>query len=285
MMPPKPSKRDRRAAARQPRRNTAAVWIAAIAVAAAFAVWTRSAADRPAPVPPADAPARFAYRVVNTYPHDPEAFTQGLIYRDGVLFESTGLHGRSTLRKVRLETGEVLQRHVVDPAYFAEGLTDWRDRLIQLTWQTNVGFVYDLATFTPQETFAYPGEGWGLTHDGARLIMSDGTASLRFLSPDTLRETGRLLVKDGDREIHNLNELEMVKGQVFANIWQGDEIAIIDPGSGRVAGWVDLRGILNEDPDRPVDVLNGIAYDAAGDRLFVTGKLWPKLFEISLVRR
>jgi glutaminyl-peptide cyclotransferase len=285
MMPPKPSKRDRRSAARQPRTNTTAVWIAAIAVAAAVAVWTRSAAHRPSPGPAAEAPARFGYRVVNTYPHDPDAFTQGLIYRDGVLFESTGLHGRSSLRKVRLETGELLQRHVVDPQYFAEGLTDWRNRLIQLTWQTNVGFVYDLATFAPQETFAYPGEGWGLTHDGARLIMSDGTASLRFLSPDTLRETGRLLVKDGDREIHNLNELEMVKGQLFANIWQADEIAIIDPASGRVAGWVDMRGILNEDPDRPMDVLNGIAYDAAGDRLFVTGKLWPKLFEIRLERR
>lgn len=226
----------------------------------------------------------YGYTVVNSYPHDPQAFTQGLIFRDGVLFESTGLNGQSSLRKVRLETGEVLQRQSVDSRYFAEGLTDWNNRLIQLTYTTKIGFVYDLATFTLQRTFDYAGQGWGLTRDQKRLIMSDGTAALRFLDPETLRETGRVTVTDNGKPIENLNELEWVKGEVFANVWLTDRIAIISPDKGRVTGWLDLQGIRGPMRSGSDDVLNGIAYDAARDRLFVTGKLWPRLFEIRIKR-
>ena len=226
----------------------------------------------------------YGYTVVNSFPHDPQAFTQGLIVRDGVLYESTGLNGQSSLRKVRLETGEVLQRISVDGRYFAEGMTDWGNRLIQLTYTTKIGFIYDLSTFALQRTFDYSGQGWGLTHDRRRLIMSDGSSALRFLDPETLRETGRVTVKAGDKPIENLNELEWVKGEVFANVWLTDRIAIVAPESGRVTAWLDLAGIRG--PVRPGtdDVLNGIAYDAARDRLFVTGKLWPRLFEIRIKR-
>jgi glutaminyl-peptide cyclotransferase len=228
----------------------------------------------------------YGYRIVHTYPHDPQAFTQGLVYRNGFLYESTGLNGRSSLRKVALETGEVVQREDVASQYFAEGLTDWGGRLMQLTYQTGVGFVYDLATFKLERTFRYAGEGWGLTHDRTRLIMSDGSSSLRFLDPATFQETGRLAVKDGDSPVENLNDLEYVRNEIFANVWHGDRIARIDPGSGRVTGWIDLTGLLSPMYPRDAEaVLNGIAYDAAGDRLFVTGKLWPKLFEITLERR
>jgi glutaminyl-peptide cyclotransferase len=226
----------------------------------------------------------YGYTVVNSFPHDPEAFTQGLIIRDGVLYESTGLNGRSSLRKVRLETGQVLQRQNVDGRYFAEGLTDWGNRLIQLTYTTKIGFVYDLSTFTLQRTFDYTGQGWGLTHDRRRLIMSDGTSTLRFLDPETLRETGRVTVRDGDKPVENLNELEWVKGEVFANVWLTDRIAIIAPDSGRVTAWLDLAGIRGPVRSGTDDVLNGIAYDAARDRLFVTGKLWPRLYEIRIKR-
>ena len=225
----------------------------------------------------------YGYDVVNTYPHDPKAFTQGLIYRDGALYESTGLNGQSTLRKVRLETGEVLQRRAVDTRYFAEGLTDWGGRLLQLTWDTNVGFAYNLKSFATERTFTYTGQGWGLTHDTRRLIMSDGTSSLRFFDPETLRETGRIVVKDGDRAIDNLNELEVVKGDVYANVWLTDRIAIIALATGQVRAWLNLAGLrVTRQPGD--DVLNGIAYDAAADRLFVTGKLWPRLFEIRMRR-
>lgn len=227
----------------------------------------------------------YGYRVVNTYPHDPQAFTQGLVYRDGFLYESTGLNNQSSLRRVRLETGEVIQRRQVDAQHFAEGLADWGGKLIQLTWQSNVGFVYDLVTFNPERTFPYAGEGWGLTHDDKRLIMSDGSSSLRFLDPTTLAETGRLTVTDRGLPVENLNELEMVRGEIYANIWQTDRIARIAPASGRVTGWIDLSGLLPPADQAHVDVLNGIAYDVEHDRLFVTGKLWPKLFEITLVRR
>jgi glutamine cyclotransferase len=232
-------------------------------------------------------PTAYGYRVVNAYPHDSRAYTQGLVYRDGVLYESTGLNGRSTVRKVRLETGEVLQEHRLDARYFGEGLTDWGSRLIQLTWQTNVGFVYDLATFKPVRTFEFPGEGWGITHDGKRLIMSDGQSAgeLRFLDPASFKELGRLTVRDQNRPVSNLNELEFVNGEIFANIYQTDRIARIDPSNGRVTGWIDLAGLLPISDRRGTDVLNGIAYDRAGDRLFVTGKLWPRLFEIRLERR
>jgi glutamine cyclotransferase len=226
----------------------------------------------------------FGYEVVNVYPHDREAFTQGLVYRDGVLYESTGLKGRSSLRKVRLETGEVLQRQNVDSRYFAEGLTDWGGRLIQLTWDTNVGFVYDLASFKMLRTFSYQGEGWGLTHDGRRLILSDGTPTLRFLDPDTFQVTGRVEVRDGNLPVEDLNELEFVNGEIYANVWTTDRIAVIAPATGRVTGWINLAGLMPRAMTAGDAVLNGIAYDPAGKRLFVTGKLWPRLFEIRVRR-
>jgi glutamine cyclotransferase len=220
------------------------------------------------------------YRVVKTYPHDPSAYTQGLIYRDGFLFESTGLNGRSSLRKVGLETGEIVQQRSVDRAYFAEGLTDWQARLIQLTWQSNVAFVYELSSFVPQRTFSYSGEGWGLTHDSKQLIMSDGSEYLRFLDPDSFSETRRLAVHDGRVAVKDLNELEYVRGEIYANVWHTDRIARISPSSGRVIGWIDMHGLMAPYRLDAEAVLNGIAYDARGNRLFVTGKLWPKLFEI-----
>lgn len=186
---------------------------------------------------------------------------------------------------MRLETGEVLQIQSIDAQYFGEGIAVWRDALIQLTWQSGIGFVYDRATFRRTKTFKYRGEGWGLTHDGKRLIMSDGTPWLRFLDPATLRETGRVQVADGGLPVEDVNELEFVKGEIFANVWNTDRIARIAPATGRVTGWIDLRGLLGPREAVGVDVLNGIAYDAAGDRLFVTGKLWPRLFEIRLARR
>ena len=222
------------------------------------------------------------YKVVKSYPHDRQAFTQGLVYLDGVLYEGTGLHGQSGIRKVKLETGEVLQQRPLDPKYFGEGIVVWGKSIVQLTWQSEIGFVYDLATFAPQKTFAYKGEGWGLTHDGKQIIMSDGTSSLRFLDPQTLKETGRLTVRDGGVPVKDLNELEYVRGEILANIWQQHRIARISPKTGEVAGWIDLTGLLSPGESAGVDVLNGIAYDAAGDRLFVTGKLWPKLFEIKI---
>lgn len=231
------------------------------------------------------APARYGFTVVNTYSHDPEAFTQGLFYRDGYLFESTGLNGRSSLRKVRLETGEVVQRRDVAREYFAEGLVDWESRLIQLTWQSNLGFVYALDTFEPLRTFSYQGEGWGLTRDDRRLIMSDGSSTLRFLDPETLAETGRLQVTERGFPVNNLNELEMIRGEIFANIWQTDEVVVIAPDTGHVTARIDfspLRARL--DDTQPIDVFNGIAWDDADGRLFVTGKLWPRLFEVRIQR-
>ena len=221
-------------------------------------------------------------RVVHVYPHDPEAFTQGLVYLDGFLYEGTGLNGRSTIRKVRLENGEVLQIQKVDSQYFGEGIAVKGDTIYELTWQSEIGFLYDRSTFQRKGTFSYRGEGWGLTHDGQRLIMSDGSASLRFLDPATLKEVSRVQVKDGGAAVSNLNELEYIKGEVYANVWQTQRIARISPKTGRVIGWIDLDGLLTAREAQGADVLNGIAYDAAGDRLFVTGKLWPKLFEIKI---
>jgi glutaminyl-peptide cyclotransferase len=226
----------------------------------------------------------LSYQVVNKFPHDSTAFTQGLIYRDGHLFESTGIKGQSSLRKVKLETGTVVERRAIDKSYFAEGLTDWGNRLLQLTWETNIGFVYDLSTFAPVGTFTYTGEGWGLTHDASRLIMSDGSSALRFLDPSTQRELGRVIVKEGERPIARLNELEFIKGEVYANVWLTDRIAIIAPATGRVTAWLDLTGLRAGPVSRGDDVLNGIAYDSQGDRLFVTGKLWSTLFEIRVRR-
>lgn len=225
----------------------------------------------------------YNFEVVHTYPHDRGAFTQGLIFLNGFLYEGTGLNGKSFVRKVKLETGEILQQIAVPSQYFGEGLTDWGHELIELTWKAGEGFVYDLFSFRKTRQFRYKGEGWGLTHDKTSLIMSDGSAYLRFWDPVTFAEKRKLLVKDGTHPIENLNELEYVKGEVYANVWQTDRIVRISPKTGMVTGWIDLTGLISDwDRGDPGAVLNGIAYDAATDRLFVTGKLWPKLFEIRL---
>jgi glutamine cyclotransferase len=225
----------------------------------------------------------YTFEVVRAYPHDRKAYTQGLIYLDGFLYEGTGLNGYSTLRKVKLETGEVVQKIDLPFQHFGEGITAWRNTLIQLTWKSGLGFVYDRASFKQLRTFSYTGEGWGLTHDGKRLIMSDGTPQLRFLDPQTLQETGRITVRSGNQPVTYLNELEYVRGEVYANVYGTDRIARISPSDGRVLGWIDLKGLLGpEDRKITVDVLNGIAYDEKQNRLFVTGKLWPKLFQVRL---
>ena len=244
-------------------------------LSAALAATTLAGAVQAAPV--------YGYRVVASCPHDRGAFPEGLFYRDGQLYESTGLEGRSLIRRERLETGEVLAQRAIAPQYFGEGIVAWKDKLVELTWRSQVGFVYGLKDFAPRGQFRYPGEGWALTTDGRRLIMSDGTPELRLLDPETLRETGRIRVTDGGRPVSQLNELEWVKGEIYANIWQTDRIARIDPRSGHVTGWIDLAGLLPDAERRgDEDVLNGIAYDAAKDRLFVTGKLWPHVYQIVL---
>jgi glutamine cyclotransferase len=226
----------------------------------------------------------WRHEVVRSFPHDPDAFTQGLLVRDGYFYESTGRKGFSSLRKVEIETGKVVQRVGVGNQYFAEGLAAWGSQLLQLTWETNIGFVYDRATFKPLRTFTYKGEGWGLADDGTRLVMSDGTPELRFLNPQTLAETSRVRVLDGGVAVDDLNELEVVKGEILANVWLTDRIAVIAPVTGRVVAWLNLKGLMPGQAN-PDAVLNGIAYDAARDRLFVTGKLWPRMFEIRIIRR
>ena len=221
--------------------------------------------------------------MVHAYPHDRGAFTEGLFVHDGWLYESTGYEGRSSIRKVALETGKVVQSRPLDQRYFGEGIVAWKDRLIELTWRSQIGFIYDLATFKPKGKFHYFGEGWALTTDGRRIIMSDGSSEIRFLDPETLKQTGELYVKDGKEPVLLLNELEWVKGEIWANIWMTDSIARIDPKTGQVLGWIDLAGLLPaSERNGTEDVLNGIAYDAAKDRVFVTGKQWPKLYEITL---
>ncbi|MGB7172756.1 MAG: glutaminyl-peptide cyclotransferase [Candidatus Acidiferrales bacterium] len=228
----------------------------------------------------------YGYRIIHTYPHDPAAFTQGLIYLNGFLYESTGLNGKSSLRKVDLETGKVLQQHDLPQDLFGEGLTNWGNTLIQLTWKAHTGFVYDRASFSQLRTFRYQWEGWGLTQDGTNLILSDGSSTLHFLDPQSFREVRRIVVTDGGVEVHDLNELEYIHGEIYANIWQTDLIAIISPKDGHVAGWVDLTGLLPASERANSDaVLNGIAFDTTHNRLFGTGKLWPKLFEIRVTRK
>lgn len=237
----------------------------------------------------ASAPARvaaFGYEVVKSYPHDANAFTQGLVYHQGIFYESTGLNGGSSLRRVEIATGTVLKKVDVASQHFGEGLALLNGRLYQLTWQSQLAFVYAEDSFSLLDTLSYVGEGWGLTQDGNSLIMSDGSDQLRFLDPATFHVQRTIQVQDNGRSIRNLNELEYIHGEIYANIWQTDRIVRIDPRSGRVTAWINLTGLLTpEDHQRPVDVLNGIAYDEAGDRLFVTGKLWPKVFEIKLKQR
>jgi len=231
----------------------------------------------------------YGYSVVRAYPHDPQAFTQGLQFLDGVLYEGTGLNGRSSIRKVKLETGEVLQKHDVPSEFFGEGITVFKNDLIELTWQSHVALVYDKATFELKKRFSYPGEGWGLTTDGTNLIMSDGTNELRILDPLTFTEKRRIKVTSAGTPLRQLNEIEFMKGEVLANVWLTDYVARIAPDTGQVTGMIDLRGLLSASERASVDAqggtLNGIAYDAARNRLFVTGKLWPKLFEITIVKR
>ena len=234
----------------------------------------------------AERPVTYTYQIVQTFPHDPSAFTQGLVYRDGFLYEGTGLRGRSSLREVRLETGEVVQRVDLAPEFFGEGIALLKNEVLQLTWQSQTGFVYNLSDFHLLRRFSYTGEGWGLTTNGNRneLFMSDGTAEIRVLDGSTLSEKRRFTVRDGDAPIDQLNELEFVEGEIFANVWQTDRIARISPQSGEVVGWIDLTGLLSPIYRlEPGAVLNGIAYDSTRKRLFVTGKLWPNVFEIRLV--
>lgn len=239
------------------------------------------------PADPAPSARTDTYEIVHVYPHDPSAFTQGLVYSDGHLYESTGLNGQSSLRMVDLSTGRVLQRYNLPSEYFGEGLTDWGGHLVQLTWQNRTGFVYDRFSFSLRGTFHYQGEGWGLTHDETSLILSDGSPTLKFLNPESFHEIRRISVHDGPGSpIQNLNELEYIRGEIYANVWQTDRIVRISPRTGRVLGWIDLTGLIDKRklPDSSA-ILNGIAYDAKGNRLFVTGKLWPSLFEIKIIQR
>lgn len=233
---------------------------------------------------PPPGPTHYSYSIVAVFPHDAEAFTQGLVYENGVFFEGTGLYGKSSLRRVIPETGVVAQQTDLAKEYFGEGIAVVGNRIIQLTWREHVAFVYDKDSFERIGQFNYSSEGWGLAYDGARLILSDGTQKLHFLDPDTYQETGVIQVRDGSQYITRLNELEFIDGELYANVWQTDLIARIDPATGTVTGWINLAGLLESaGQSRAPDVLNGIAYDAAADRLFVTGKKWPYLFEIDLV--
>lgn len=250
----------------------------------------------------------YTYKIVNTYPHDPKAFTQGLVFENGALYEGTGPHnpnsyqlnlkfndrvgakdlpqtGGSSLRKVHLETGTVQKIHEIPAEFFGEGITIFDDRIFQLTWKSHLGFVYNKETFSIKQEFTYPTQGWGITHDGSRLLMSDGSSTIYFRDLETFEEITRIQVKAHTRPISNLNELEFIKGEIYANIWQTNRIARISPESGQVIGWIQLEGLLSSEESKKSDVLNGIAYDAKKDRLFVTGKWWPKLFEIKLIRK
>ena len=233
-----------------------------------------------APAPNAPA-ARYGYQILNIFPHDSNAFTQGLILMDGKLLESTGQEGSSSLRSVELATGKVLKKVDVPPPYFAEGIAVLNGKVYQLTWVHNVGFIYDAQTLEPTGQFNYQGEGWGLTTDGQSLILSDGSNRLKFIDPTSFRVTRTISVVEGSNPIDQLNELEFVQGEIYANVWHADRIAVIDPQSGRVKAWVELSGLIPEgELQDPEAVLNGIAYDQANDKLYVTGKLWPRLFEI-----
>jgi glutaminyl-peptide cyclotransferase len=248
---------------------------AVVALALAGAIWLLAQQQ---------APRNYGYRVMNTFPHDPTAYTQGLVFRDGFLFEGTGKHGQSSLRRVELESGRVVQSHSLARELFGEGITIFGDRIYQLTWRNGIAIVYDKESFRELKRLRYEGEGWGLTDDGTHLIMSDGSATLRFVDPEDFQVVRRLLVHSQGRRVDQLNELEYINGEIFANIWYRDHIARISPKTGEVTGWIDLRGLWPKRRDRD-DVLNGIAYDAENDRLFVTGKNWPRLYEIQLAPR
>ncbi len=268
----------------------AQLFIALISIALLL---THACSDDPTgPKPPGpdtsttDTVTIYTFEIVGEYPHDQDAFTQGLVYYNGFLYEGTGLWRASTLRRVELETGQVKQIHHLAPSYFGEGITIVGDTILQLTWQSRIGFIYNRESFEQVGTFGYDREGWGITYDGEHLIMSDGTARLYFLDPDTYEVDHYVEVREEGAYIARLNELEYIRGRVYANVWLTDRIVIVDPATGDVVAWIDCTGLKEAGGiTEPVDVLNGIAYDAAGDRLFVTGKLWPKLFEIDLVAR
>lgn len=237
----------------------------------------------PTPEKPAEQVPVYGYEVVQSWPHDSQSFTQGLVFHDGVLYESAGMYGQSTLRRVELESGKVKKKTKLNSDVFAEGLTLFGDRLYQLTWTNQKGFIYTVKDFAKLGEFTYEGEGWGLTNDGTHLILSDGTNSLRFLEPSTGKLVRMVTVMEGRRRVYELNELEYIKGEVWANVWHTDRIARIDPVTGKLLGWIDLTGLLPAAKQQNAEnVLNGIAYDAATDRIFVTGKRWSRLFEIRL---
>lgn len=261
------------------KRHLTIILIVTVALVISSAALIISLNDRPVNT----TPINYTYEVVKVYPHDENAFTQGLVIENGVLYESTGLYGNSSLRRVDLETGKVLQIYALPNQFFGEGITVFGDRIIQLTWQSQTGFVYDKNSFALLQEFSYPTEGWGITNDGSQLIISDGTATLYFLDPETFEKVGQVEVHDGNNPVTNLNELEYINGEVYANIWREERIATINPQTGQVTGWIDLTGICNQENRDPNSVLNGIAYDAEGGRLFVTGKLWSQLFQIKLI--
>jgi glutamine cyclotransferase len=231
-------------------------------------------------------PEQYTYTLIQQYPHDSKAFTQGLVWDEGEMYEGTGLYGRSSLRSVDLKTGLVNRERRYRRKYFAEGITVFQRRIYQLTWKSRRVFQFDKDKFSVIRSWPYPREGWGITHNGEDLIVSDGTASLYFLDPETLEEKRRILVQDDQGEVNKLNELEYVRGAIYANVWQTDRIAIIRPEDGVVSGWLDLSELsarVQSIWKGKTDVLNGIMYDSVNDRLFVTGKLWPSLFEIQVV--
>jgi len=228
-------------------------------------------------------PPEQGYKVIKTYPHDKTAYTQGLLFSDGIFYESTGLNGQSSLRKVKIETGEVLKYYKLAENIFGEGLVLFNDKLIQISWQNQTGFVYNKETFAVEHEFKYPTEGWGITTDGKNLIMSDGSNTLYFYNPETFEEISRIDVYDNVGIVKNLNELEYINDEIYANIYQTDKIARINPVNGKVIAYINLENLLPESDRSPdTDVLNGIAYDAKTKRLWVTGKRWSKLFEIKI---
>ncbi len=250
--------------------------VAVVAIAVGVAAWAQLTKHR--------GPEMWGFKVVAAYPHDPMAFTQGLVYHDGQLYEGTGLYGQSSIRRVDLKTGGVDKLRPLNSMYFGEGITILGDRLYELTWKKGVAIAYDLATFNPVATFQYTGEGWGLTEDGTNLILSDGTATIRFIDPKTFAVVRTIAVHDGDQSIDRLNELEYIDGEIWSNIWYDDRIARISPDTGEVRGWIDLKSLYPDASRSSEAVLNGIAYDRADKRIFVTGKNWPQLYQIEVVR-
>lgn len=259
------------------KRTISGAIIALVVLVVSFSILVLSSSS-----PVNTAPLHYTYDVAAVYPHDKNAFTEGLVIEKGVLYESTGLYGNSTLHRIELETGKILQTYALPDQFFGEGITIFGDTIIQLTWQSHRGFVYDKRSFKLLREFTYPTEGWGLTNNGSTLIMSDGTATLYFLDPGTFEKIGQIEAHDTG-PVTNLNELEYVHGQVYANIWREDRIVVINPQTGQVNGWIDLTGINNQENQGTENVLNGIAYDVESERLFVTGKMWSQLFQIKLI--